>query len=279
MQNILSSKIFTDIAEDVDKCKSREKYLLRKINSSGLFAQISYQKTSEPMVAVLAITQDMPPHKYYRILTENAFRKLLSPYRLETYNRRSLLIHDTYVPGNKKFNSWVPPKKSEEDDGEPAEPMVKKDFITVADIWLESEEKLNYDNVYFNPSMSNPHPRFLNVWSGFRYPEERVRDFDDWTIIRPFLNHLKWSWCDSEEQYVQLLRRLAYPLQNPGKKSGVVLAVGGEEGTGKTGILLKIKDIIGEAHSAHIHDVRDVFGEFNAPLMVRALMPLTPFPE
>ncbi len=43
--------------------------------------------------------------------------------------------------------------------------------------------------------------------------------------------------------------------------------MGGDEGSGKTGVFLMLKKIIGEPHCAHIHDLKDIFGEFTAAIM------------
>ena len=65
------------------------------------------------------------------------------------------------------------------------------------------------------------------------------------------------------------------------KKSGVSLGIGGDEGTGKSGVILKLRSIIGESHFVEIHDPNDAVGEFNAPIMVKAtyLFLFLTFPE
>ncbi len=199
-----------------------------------------------------------------------ALRKMLEPFFFESYDRKSYFAHKTYKPGNFDFNS-ITPRLKENDNGELEDqgpPIVHNCMLKIADFWWERRDKITVDNTVFDPAKKSDHPRLLNIWSGFRLTEEQVRPYKDWVILRPYLNHIKWSWNDSEEMYVQNLRRFAYVLQRPGCKAGVAVAIGGEEGTGKTGVVQKLMDIVGEAHSALVHDIkRDLFGEFTAVIL------------
>ncbi len=106
-------------------------------------------------------------------MTETAFRKLLSGYKIESYNRETLFNKEHYRPGNYTFNTFFPSKKQ-------SEPRVKKVEMNVANIWLEHKDKRRVNSTTFDPTETN-NKKFLNIWSGFAITEEEVRKCDDWT--------------------------------------------------------------------------------------------------
>lgn len=74
---------------------------------------------------------------------------------------------------------------------------------------------------------------------------------------------MNYVWCDTETEFVYLIRKWAQKLQRPWLKQEVCEAVGGDEGTGKTSVFLILGKIIG-THFAHLQTQEDLTGQYTS---------------
>lgn len=219
------------------------------------------------MIAIVEFKRDNHlKHNFeWKFLTPQAFQKLFErdQYLVETYDRKQLRIHEDWDPEAPRtdINSFF---KSEKNPF----PKVTRTWISVADIWLRHPLRHTRKHTVCDPANRLKNDKHvLNTFSGFAIQEPKVRERKEWWRIRFYQNHIKYTLCDSEQSYLQFQFRIAFILQKM-RKMGVAIGIGGDEGSGKSGIILKLKEIIGEAHFAEIHDPNDACGEFNAAVIV-----------
>lgn len=165
----------------------------------------------------------------------------------------------------------------EEQEDKPCTAIIRVIKRNVVDVWMDHPDRKVYTNVVFNPTPSHlpghATDSELNTWCGFRLQRDNVQQFRNWNLLGPILNHIRWTFCDNEAEYVDFLSRLALLIQRPWIKPAVAFAVGGIEGSGKSIFWAEIMGrIIGPAHFVHIQSMLDVVGEFNAPLTDKVLV-------
>lgn len=120
-----------------------------------------------------------------------------------------------------------------------------------ADAWLADANRPQYKKLVFNPGYVGT--EFLNRWKG--WPVKVVAG-----DVEPFLALLRWVVGDAN--FKQVLQWLAYPIQNPGKRSLFALVlVSNAHGLGKGLVLRTIGKLHGEGFKTPT--VRQVTGEFN----------------
>lgn len=120
-----------------------------------------------------------------------------------------------------------------------------------ADAWLADANRPQYKKLVFNPGYVGT--EFLNRWEG--WPVQIVAG-----DIEPFLELLRWVVGDANFKLV--LQWLAYPIQNPGKRSLFALVlVSSAHGLGKGLIVKTVAKLHGEGFKTPT--VRQVTGEFN----------------
>ena len=157
-----------------------------------------------------------------------------------------------------------------EDYEKAAEPKVST--RNILEVWKNHPKRKSYSEIIFEPKKDTTFTNQFNVWSGYNIPFEVLnpkgqrgpKKWENWSVLTPFFNHIRLGWCENDEQFFYVLNWMADIIQNPERKSGVALGIGGDQGTGKTGILKLIGKIIGEAHFAEIHNMEDFAGYFNA---------------
>ena len=177
--------------------------------------------------------------------------------------------------GNQTLLPKLPPKKKAEkgDEGVIKEvDDLQLELKSLVKLWQQHPKHKVFTETVFNPrpvgDPKGPGPHQLNLWSGFDITRESVNDlkFRHWQALTPLFNHIRYSWCDTDEQFFYLINWMANLIQRPWDKQGTSIMVKGPPGSGKSMIWLLLCRIIGEAHSAHIQDMNDVLGDFNAPL-------------
>lgn len=136
-----------------------------------------------------------------------------------------------------------------------------------------------FEKTVFQPcSLEDSNSPYLtqnfNLWNGFDYEfsKEQVKDYDDWNRIHFVLNHIKYSWCDSEEEFNNVLAWMAMLLQYPWIKLNVCLCIGGNQGSGKSTILNLLGKIIGADHYVAISKLSDLTGDFTSLVNRRILI-------
>lgn len=95
--------------------------------------------------------------------------------------------------------------------------------------WQESEHRRMAQDVVFDPT-ERCSPLMLNLFDGF-HAEQDERGAAGCLRIR---KHLGLLCNDREDEYLFLLKWIAYPLQNPGAKMATAVVMFGAEGPGKS---------------------------------------------
>jgi hypothetical protein len=95
--------------------------------------------------------------------------------------------------------------------------------------WSRFLNDMNYKASYkFIPDDNTNDPECLNLWSGLALNYVKVIQKTNWFQIRIILNHIKFTWANSDAEYFQILRRLATVVCRPWLKTEVAMAIGGE---------------------------------------------------
>lgn len=105
--------------------------------------------------------------------------------------------------------------------------------------WLSCVGRKEYKNIVYTPGEGKEVDGCLNFWNGWGVEPKRGTVYP----FFKFLEHL----IPSKEEREYLLQWIAYPMQNPGAKMTVAVAIFSHtKGTGKTFLGQIIKDIYGE---------------------------------
>jgi len=110
------------------------------------------------------------------------------------------------------------------------------------------------------------------MFNGFKAQEvEEV----DMALIRPMLTHILTCWCnDDQDLYSYILQWFRQAFSEPWEKTGVVILLYGDEGTGKGTLIDKfIKPYIyGDMNSLTIQGLSKIVQRFNSALMNKLLI-------
>jgi len=110
----------------------------------------------------------------------------------------------------------------------------KPQFKTWAELWLDSPDRLNYNDVVFKPT-SKVYPDEFNIWNGFNVDEKKLSAAKI-GMCNNFLDFILEVVCSgSENLFNYILDWCADAVQNPEDKQGVALILKSKmNGTGKT---------------------------------------------
>ena len=101
----------------------------------------------------------------------------------------------------------------------------------------------------------------INLFQGFKYEEIFTNDY---TIIQPFLNHVKTVICNNDkEKYDYLLCWFANIIQNITVKNGTLPIIHGAQGSGKSIVVEIFGELLGNYALVNVDDLDKVFGKFN----------------
>lgn len=127
--------------------------------------------------------------------------------------------------------------------------------MTIAEIWLKHPARMTYARMVFNPRpywfIGSAAGNELNQWQGFTYTRDDVKDYTDWGCIGLFMNHIRFSWCLTDEEFCHIIAHWAKLFQEPWIKQELCIAVGGLEGSVKTWIFDTIGKLVGN-HYCHL---------------------------
>lgn len=113
-------------------------------------------------------------------------------------------------------------------------------------LWQEASDRKTVMDLVFEPSGKLP-ANTINLFKGL--PEQPYHDASHCARI---IEHIKRLCGYREDEYMWLLRWLAYPLQNLGAKMDTAVVMYGNEGPGKSILFEKIMTrIYGEGDSGH----------------------------
>lgn len=176
-------------------------------------------------------------NKYYLLKT----KELHDKYAHLCYYERKCDKKGVWSITEKKFTTkWI------------ADPKIKT-YQTVC--FYPQENAVELDGVHFN------------LFTGFKASFKPVKR--NYEIIKPFLNHILEVLCNSNQEYYGwLMQYFANIIQNPHKKSGVILILQGVEGSGKSYIVEVFgSNIIGDDYASYTSSPdSDFFGKFNSKL-------------
>lgn len=132
---------------------------------------------------------------------------------------------------------------------------------TVAEAWLTSPGRRDYEGVEFYPDPQNAPgtPGYLNLWHGFSVePRQKPGGY---AVLE---DHMLTNVCGGDESlYRWLFGWFAHMVQKPRERPGTAVVLRGPQGVGKT----KIGEAFGSlltSHYALVSDPRYVVGQFNA---------------
>ena len=123
--------------------------------------------------------------------------------------------------------------------------------------WSTNKQTLVRDGLKFYST----EPNMFNVFQGYDYVE--LDDYNE-KIISPFLTHIRENIASgNEELYNYILNWISFILQNPAKKTGTVLVLTGEQGTGKNTFTNIICDLMKRYSVRNLTDFCELVGKFN----------------
>lgn len=129
---------------------------------------------------------------------------------------------------------------------------------TVFDVWLQSPQRRQYEQVVFAPEGGPPNS--FNLWRGFAVKPDPAAS------CRLFLDHLRDNVCGGDaDLYAWVVSFFAQMVQRPGEKPGVALVFRGGQGTGKS-IVGKYVGALFPAHYVVVSQPDHLTGRFNAHL-------------
>lgn len=144
--------------------------------------------------------------------------------------------------------------------------MTRADFTTwtedrpEAELWLRDPAKRKYTGLITDPDKPAEHDGKLNLWAGFGIGPVAGDAAPFVAYVHTILAQQQEAWRD------YILNWLAWVLQNPGERIGVVLClVSAKEGTGKGTIGNLLLTIFGQ-HGSTVADPEALTGHFNAHL-------------
>ena len=153
-----------------------------------------------------------------------------------------------------------------QENGRPKKrPTVSSEIVLLSKLWQEKSalvtERTLKPVVCDSVSSTN-----FNVWQQYEYRRHTVAsacNFKDEWFVRVLL-HIRYTWCDSSEQFAFVIGWMAFLVQRPDVRSHVMLGVLGEQGTGKSAVFALLRKIIGKAHSLETNTGRTFAGRFTA---------------
>lgn len=145
--------------------------------------------------------------------------------------------------------------------------LATKCFVTA---WVKDETIRQYNAVMcLPPPLPVPHNVF-NTWTGFPIKNRyELKGGDLYTEpMNRVLDHFKAVAADDEQCYQFLLNWIAFIVQRPGTKTGIILIIKSvEKGVGKGIFATIIRALFGDVYCFMSDDpAKELFGEFNIGL-------------
>lgn len=129
-----------------------------------------------------------------------------------------------------------------------------------------------YSRVTFNPKLDDIRPDEFNMYPGFK--AKMVQDVD-MGLISPILDHIRLCWADGNaDVFDYILQWLRQAFTEPWNKTGIVLLLFGQEGTGK-GLLIDnliIPYIYGDKIACVSQGLEPIVQRFNSICMNKCLI-------
>ena len=130
--------------------------------------------------------------------------------------------------------------------------------ISIADVWLDSPLRRQYEGIIFNPS--GDVQSHYNLFRGFAFQPKQ----GDWSLMR---DHIETVICNGDAAIFEwVLAWMARIVQDPGgERPGTCVALRGKQGSGKGALITNFGKIFG-VHFVHLSNPKHVVGNFNSHL-------------
>jgi hypothetical protein len=172
-----------------------------------------------------------------------------------------------------ELNTAIKTRKIPEKEGGGEEPILKATYsmVPVFDLWWNHPKKRVYSRMQYKPT-SKPlaDPTVLNTYTGSDpcFSRWAVAGYTNWKLVYRILAHIRFCFCDSDEEFAHLFADEVMRASHPGTMLEKITLITGEQGSGKSLFFLAISILIhGKANYAIVHDIEDVFGKYNALAM------------
>jgi len=132
----------------------------------------------------------------------------------------------------------------------------KYTYVSCADLWLKSTDRLQYLKTGFS---EKDEPNVFNTFIPEFLPQTEPGD------VLPILKHILEIWCKNvKDIYEYTIKWLAFTVQKPFEKIGVSFNLASQQGAGKGIVIEKLLDYFG----CYFKSVRDcdVLGNFNSAI-------------
>jgi hypothetical protein len=130
---------------------------------------------------------------------------------------------------------------------------VNKQFI---ELWFKDPNIRHYEKEVFEPPPNICNPKYFNTWVDFKISNETLittgRNY--WEEYLTFVNNL----FGDKKVVNYLIARYAFKIQNPAKRTYVIVVITGNEGDGKNRFLAPIYNIMND-YTVELPKAKDLF--------------------
>ena len=158
----------------------------------------------------------------------------------------------------------------------PKIPQLKMVYMPLDQLWLEHPRCSAKERITYNPCPSYMDKAAmeheLNIFPGFRYSRDKVLEFRDFRLIVPLLMHIRFTWCDSDNEFNQVIGQFALLFQEPWLKQGVAICLNGPEESGKSFVFVNVIGFLLGPNFMHIQNMEEIAGNFNSVMRNKLLV-------
>lgn len=169
-----------------------------------------------------------------------------------------------YVPNSKQYYVHEYKKESFNDMLTKRKPFKGNNKINLCQIVNEYSNLFLYDDYQlYKPDNTNIDKQLhtINIFQGYKYDEIIT---DDFTILEPFLKHIKEVNCNNnDKKYEYLMNWFANIIKNIAVKNGTMPIMYGSQGSGKSMFVETMCELLGHLAVSNADDLDKVFGKFN----------------
>lgn len=254
------------------------------VDAFDLFAEYEHggDKTAAMVAAALLLGIQSPPtHRPGKRIDEHrqAIEELNQQHALTMVGDKVVVLRETVGERHGKellylttgaFRTWYM-NRSVAVETTDKEGKTATKYAAIADLWLKSKDRRQYEGVTFAPSNNAP-ACYYNLWSGFAVERIDCSTFTAAMKCRRLLSHMKYILCrGNRDHFRYLLAWSADMLQSPDQKKGVALVMRGSKGTGKSTFTDALSSLLGR-HAIKVSHMRHLTGNFNRHLADKLLV-------
>jgi len=226
--------------------------------SDGVYNCLSCPASGD-LVKLYAHVKSVTPAAARQVLgqTPDYVVELNQKHAVTTIGGNCVILKETYDPVLKQNDTALSSPTDLRTFYANRKKRVGKATKTIFDLWLEHQDRRQYESIVFAPNRAVP--GYYNLWQGFAV-EAKKGDCD------LYLAHLKDNIAKGKEDiYEYVLGWMAHMIQRPDQRVGVSLVLQGKQGTGKGVMCTQLGDLLGK-HFVHVQHRNQLLGNFNAHL-------------